>query len=325
MTDPILSRFAAIAALHAEETAAPSDSFAVAFAETVGVFRINRAEDSTTAGMPDPLEAERATELLVTTLFDVLRDTRLESIADRLAWGIVHSFHKVADQLDGEADRAAQQVNGLIRLADGSEIGSLELEEAQTLCQSLDEARDAVACMRDHAAQMFHAETGRPWSAPRATLVSGKRTASVIAATDFLTARRRRRMEAHAPQGPVVIFSGGQQWEDHQLLWDRLDATHARIPTMVLATTAQNKGCDAIAAAWAARSGVTLVAFTLDARLGKRAGFIRNERLIALRPVEALVCEGSGLQSHLARMVRDKQIPAHFFRLADQRTQRVFT
>ncbi len=29
----------------------------------------------------------------------------------------------------------------------------------------------------------------------------------------------------------------------------------------------------------------------LDARLGKRAGFARNERLLALRPVEALVCE----------------------------------
>ena len=120
--------------------------------------------------------------------------------------------------------------------------------------------------------------------------------------------------------GRVVIFSGGQQWEDHQLLWDRLDAIHARIPAMVLATTAQNKGCDAIAAAWAARSGVKLVAFTLDARLGKRAGFARNERLLALRPVEALVCEGSGLQSHLARMVREKRVPAHFFRLSDQRT-----
>ncbi len=315
-----VSRFTDIAALYAEETAEPTDRFAAAFTETVGEFRIDRAEDSTDAGMPDPLEAERATELLVTTLFDVLRDTRLESIADRLAWGIVHSFHKVAGQLDGEADRAAQQVNGLIRSADGSEVATTELEEAQTLCQSLDEARDAVACMRDHAAQMYHAETGRPWSAPRATLVSGKRTASVIAATDFLAARRQRRIDEHAPQGPVVIFSGGQQWEDHQLLWDRLDAIHTRIPAMVLATTAQNKGCDAIAAAWAARSGVKLVAFTLDARLGKRAGFARNERLLALGPVEALVCEGSGLQSHLARMVREKRVPAHFFRLSDQRT-----
>jgi hypothetical protein len=35
--------------------------------------------------------------------------------------------------------------------------------------------------------------------------------------------------------------------------------------------------------------------------------------------VEAVVCEGSGLQSHLARLVRAKGIPAHFFRAADQR------
>src|SRR3546814_2929581 len=60
--------------------------------------------------------------------------------------------------------------------------------------------------------------------------------------------------DAHAPQGPVVIFSGGQQWEDHALLTERLDQIKARIPAMVLATTAQSKGCAAIAAAWAARS-----------------------------------------------------------------------
>src|SRR3546814_12229580 len=86
-------------------------------------------------------------------LSDLFRDTRLEGIADRIAWGIVHSFHKVADQLDAEADKAALKVKDLIRDADGSEILTAELEEAQTFCHSLDEARDAVACMRDYAAQ----------------------------------------------------------------------------------------------------------------------------------------------------------------------------
>src|SRR3546814_18244844 len=75
-----------------------------------------------------------------------------------------------------------------------------------------------------------------------------------------------------------------------------------RIPAMVLATTAQSKGCDAIAAAWAARTGTPLVAFTLNSKFGQRAGFLRNEQLLGLNPVEALVCEGSGLQSHLARL-----------------------
>jgi hypothetical protein len=116
-----------------------------------------------------------------------------------------------------------------------------------------------------------------------------------------------------------VVFSGGQQWEDAALLERQLDAIRTRVPTMVLATTAQDKGCDAIAAAWAARTGTTLIAFTLDRRLGKRAGFARDEALLRLQPVEAIVCEGSGLQSHLARMVVAERVPHHFFKLSDQR------
>lgn len=298
------------------------DRFADAFIETTDGYRITPGEDVTSAPMPDAELVARATELLVTTLFDVLRDTRLEAIADRIAWGIVHSFHKVAGQIEGEADKAAVAVRRLIEQNDGSEIGNVELEEAQMLCQSLDETQDALACMRDYAAATYHAETGRPWSAPRATLVSSKRTASVLAATDFLAARRKRQIDAHAPKGPVVIFSGGQLWEDHRLLFATLDGIRARVPTMVLATTGQDKGCDAIAAAWAARSGCHLIPFSLDRKLGNRAGFARNEQLLRLRPVEAVVCQGSGVQSHLAREVRRLGVPAHFFALGDQHQNR---
>lgn len=310
--------FAEIADLIAAETMSASDSFEAAFASSLSHVRVGRCEDETDAEMPEGLAAQLASEMLVRTVFDVLRDTRLESIAPRIAWGIVHSFHKVADQLEGEADKAACQVKALVGQADGSEVMMTELEEAQLLCQSLDEARDAIACMRDHAAETYRAETGRPWSSPKGSLVSSKRTASVVAAQDFLAARRQRRMEARSPQGPVVIFSGGQQWADHQLLYETLDGIRARVPTMVLATTAQDKGCDAIAAAWAARTKTPLITFRLDRRLGQQAGFARNEQMLALRPVEAVVCEGSGLQSHLAREVRAKGVPAHFFRLADQ-------
>jgi hypothetical protein len=311
--------FSEIANLIAQETAQPSDNFAATFTETLDGFRMGRAEEETDAGMPDALEVQLATEMVLRTIFDVLRDTRLEPLSGRIAWGLVQAFHKVADQLDAEADKAALTVKALIRDADGSEVMMAELEEAQTICQSLDEARDAAQCMRDHAAATFHAETGRPWASPRGSLVSSKRTASVIAATDFLAARRQRRIDAHAPQVPVVLFSGGQVWDDHALITQRLDNIKARIPTMILATSAQDKGCDAIAASWAARTGTKLIAFTLNRRLGNRAGFVRNEQMLALKPVEALVCEGSGLQSHLARLVRAADVPAYFFRLADQR------
>ncbi|KAJ8138750.1 hypothetical protein OY671_008037, partial [Metschnikowia pulcherrima] len=254
--------FAEIAELIAAETITTSDSFASAFEAGLDSSRIGTGEEESTSDMPDATEAQSATEMSVRTMFDVSRDTRMESIASRLAWGIVHSFHKVADQLDGEADKATVKIKESIRSADGSEVMMAELEEAQLLCQSLDEAREAVACMRDYAAATYLAETGRPWSSPKGSSVSSKRTASVIAAQDFLAARRQRRAEAHSPQGPVVVFSGGQVWEDHASLTDRLDAVKARIPNMVSATTAQDKGCDAIAAAWAASTGTMLITFT---------------------------------------------------------------
>ncbi len=323
MTDAFrISRsFAEIADLLAEERREPADSFAAAFAETACEVRLAVTEDAVSADMPEAREVQLAVEMMVTTLFDVLRDTRLEPLAERIAWGVVHSFHKVAEALGREADHAARKLGERVRENDGSEIAAGEIEEGQELCNGLDEACEALACMRDHAAQMFHAETGHPWSSPRATLTSGKRTASVIAAADFLAARRAKRIEAQAPSGPIVLFSGGQVWEDHARIWRELDGIKARIPGMVLATSAQDRGCDAIAAAWAARSGVKLVAFTLDRRHGKRAGFARNEAMMRLKPVEAVVCEGSGLQSHLARLVRSGGVPAHFIACDETRTR----
>ncbi|RYM10689.1 DUF2493 domain-containing protein [Sphingobium cupriresistens] len=311
--------FSDIAEFIAQETTATTDDFHAAFASNLEGIRIGRDEEEMATDMPDPREAQLAVELIVTTLFDVLRDTRLQPAAERLAWGIVNSFHHVAQQWEGQADRATRDVQDLLRCVDGSEIHGVELEQARDTLEFLDEATDALRCMRDHAADVFHTETGRPWSAPKGSLVSSKRTASVIAATDFLAARRQRRTDAHNPQGPVVIFSGGADtWFDDRLIWAKLDEAKTRNPLMVLATTAQDKGCDAMAAAWAASRKVKLITFRLSAKLGKRAGFVRNEQMVGLRPVEALVCEGSGLQSHLARLVKEKRIPARFVRLSDQ-------
>lgn len=305
MTNPsTLNRFADLAAHYAELTAAPdrypSD-------DTPLVIEIGRA-------LPDADAAAAAVELIVRTLFEVTADTALEPHADRIAWGLVHSFHKVAEGLEAQADAAAQDVRRLADEQDGSEVAATELEAAQTRAHELDEAGDAVASWRDIAAEAYRAETGRPWSSPRGSCVSAKRTASVIAAADFLRARAERRRERLAPEGPIVVFSGGQAWHDHALIYAHLDAILARIPHMVLVTTAQNRGADAIAAAWAAAHGVKLVAFTLNASLGKRAAFKRNERLLALRPVEAIVTQGSGVQSNLYARLREAGVPCRALR-----------
>jgi hypothetical protein len=295
--------FTEIADLIAAETAAPNSDFTTAFSSDLDGVRFARGEDELLADMPDPMQVQLATELLIGTVFDVLRDTRLERVAERVTWGIVNSLHSTARGLAGQADDAAREVKDLIRCADGSEVMMNELEAAQAKCRELDEANDAIACMRDHAAAAFSAETASSWGSARGSLVSSKRTASVIDATDFLAARRNRRIDQHHPQGPIVAFSGGAAWDDYRPIHAALDRVKAFIPNMVLLTTAQDTGADAIAESWAAANDVKLVRLGLPKGLGKRAGFVRNDRIVALRPADAIICEGSGIQAHLARIL----------------------
>ncbi|MGN7931794.1 SLOG family protein [Sphingopyxis sp. 22461] len=300
-----IPNFSEIAAFIAEEAMPPSDSFAAAFASNFDGVQIGRDEMQISTEMPDPVEAQHAVELIVTTVFDVLRDTRLESAAERIAWGIVHSFHRVAGQWQSQADKATRDVQDLLRSADPSEIFSVRLEEAQDSLILLDEGADALACMRDHAADVYHGETRRPWSAPKATMVSSKRTAAVIDGMAYLAARRQRRVAEHHPDGPLVVFSGGQCWADYRPIWKALDEMKRTRPTMLLLTTAQGKGGDAIAEAWAAKTKTPVVRLGIDtARWGKRAGFVRNGQIARLQPVDAVVAEGTGVQSQLVRVLR---------------------
>lgn len=295
--------FAEIADLIAAETAQPTNAFAAAFESDLDGVRIAYDGAELIADMPDALQVQLATELVITTLFDVLRDSRIEHLAERIAWGFVNSLHMTARTVEGQADGAARAIKELVRDADGSEVMMHELEEAQDRCQRLDEEQDAIACMRDHAAAAFHVETGKPWSTARGSLVSSKRTASVIAATDFLSARRSRRVDQFDPQAPLVAFSGGTRFENHAQVRAELDRAKALIPNMVLLTTDLEIGADAIAKSWAAANNVKVVREELPKGMGKSAAFVRNDRMLAKRPVHAIVCEGSGIQLHFIRIL----------------------
>src|SRR3546814_6864569 len=50
--------------------------------------------------------------------------------------------------------------------------------------------------------------------------------------------------------------------------------------------------------------GVKSIQFRLDRRLGAKAAFVRNDRLLMLNPVEGVICEGSGIQMTLAQKLR---------------------
>ena len=311
------NNFTDFASFYADET--KTGDFEAAFTEQNSTAQLSVFDEPTEAAMPDPQQAQAAMEMVISTVFDLFRDTRMEEFGRDIAWGIVNSFHVTAGRIAKREDDAAKKVGEMARTYDPSEIYAVELEEAQTICQTLMDCREAMETMRDYAGEIYRVETGNPFSTIRGSKVSSAATASQIDARDFLAARAAKRREDFAPTGPVVIFSGGDTWHDHELLYSALDDAKARVPHMVLATTAQHKGCDQIAHAWAASRGVKTIRFTLNRSLGKRAGFVRNDQLLNLKPVHAVICEGSGLQSNLLTKVREAGVPYNAFAFRHQR------
>jgi len=312
-----VSRFADLKDLYAEQVATPE--FQAAFGEPLGLSIVDPGEDPAEHDMPEPFAAQADCGAIVATLFDLFADTRLEPLAADIAWGIVNSFHFVAGRLERQEDSLAMAVGDMARNPEMSEVFNRELEENQMFCQSLAEQRAAIECMRDYAAEMYRAQAGRPWSPARGTKASSASTASQIAALDFLRARQLAVRERHMPQGPLVVLSGPAIWHDWQALWAKLDEIRARVPHMTLVTTGQRKGADAIATAWAARPeiGVPVVAYVLYGS-GRKTAFTRNRKIAELRPVEAILCEGSGLQANLYQLLRQTGTPIHAFRQRDQ-------
>ena len=90
---------------------------------------------------------------------------------------------------------------------------------------------------------------------------------------------------------------------------------------MALATTAQNKGADVIAAAWASRHNVPVILCKPDTSRGPSAPYQRNARMLAFKPVEAVVCSGGGIQANLADRLREARIPLHIVRDASAQNE----
>ncbi|MBT0667430.1 DUF2493 domain-containing protein [Novosphingobium profundi] len=312
------SSFDDLPELYEQLTATPD--FIASFGDPLPLTIVEAGEEPGEFLMPDPLAAQAECGGIIAAIFDLLTDTRLEPLATEIAWGFVNSFHFVASKLEGREDRLADTLRDMARRLEPGEVFNKELEDTQLECQSVAEQRAAMEAMRDYAAAMFRACTGRPWSPAKGSRASHVTTASQIAVLDFLRARSERRRERYDPQGPIVVVSGPKDWHDWRIIWARLDQIRTRIPHMVLVTTGQRLGVDAAAAAWAEQRGVVCIAFGLHGH-GNGKAFKRNRSIAELQPVEALLCEGSGIQASLYDLFNPshgRRVPTHVFLKTDQ-------
>lgn len=268
---------------------------------------------------PRPLPEGNTIASAVTDIFDALvstfGDTRLEPDLEELLWGAVNLFHRANARVERDLDDNEQAQRRLQREQDGSEVKSVELERLTAEGQTLIERRASMELFRDLAAEAFEHYTGSAWRPRSGSMVNHRNlTSAMIDSRDFLAAKRRAETEVMLPAGPKVAVTGGADFNDHRLIWAKLDQVHAKHPDMVLLHGGTPKGAELIASRWADHRKVPQVAFRPDwTKHGKSAPFKRNDQLLDVLPVGVLVFPGTGIQENLADKARKLGIPVMKF------------
>jgi YspA, cpYpsA-related SLOG family len=266
-----------------------------------------------------PLPEGDAVAGAVADMFDALvsalSDTRLEPDLDDLLWSTVNVFHRAVDRIERELDGNEQAQRRSQREQNGSEVRSVELERLTAEGVTLIERRNGMELFRDQAAERFEVQTGSPWRPRAGSLVSHRTlTAAMIDSRDFIAAKRRADTEVLLPAGPKIALTGGLEFNDHQLIWDRLDRVHAKHMDMVLLHGGSPKGAELIAAKWATQRKVPQIAFKPDwTKHAKAAPFKRNDAMLAVLPIGVMVFPGTGIQANLADKAKKLGIPVWKF------------
>jgi hypothetical protein len=269
---------------------------------------------------PRPLPEGDHVAGAIADIFDALivtlEDTRLEPDLDDLLWSTVNVFHRATDRIERELDDNEQAQRRGQREQDGSEVKAVELERLTAEGQTMIERRNAFELMRDEAAEHYERHTGSNWRPRSGSMVNHRNlTSAMIDSRDFLAAKKRADNQVLLPAGPKIAFTGGLDFNDHHLIWAKLDQVHAKHPDMVLLHGKSPKGAEKIAAKWADARKVPQVGFSPDwTKHAKAAPFKRNDQMLDFLPIGVIVFPGTGIQDNLADKAKKLGIPLFDFR-----------
>jgi hypothetical protein len=265
---------------------------------------------------PRPLPEGEAVAGALADIFDALvstlSDTRLEPDLGDLLWSTVNLFHRAVDRIERELDDNEQAQRRSQMEQDGSEIRGVELERLTAEGQTLIERRNSMEFFRDQAADQFERQSGSPWRPRSRSKVNHRAlTSAMVDSRDFLAAKKRADNEVLLPPGPKIAVTGGLDFNDHRLIWDRLDKVHAKHPDMVLLHGGSPKGAELIAAKWAGNRKVPQIAFRPDwTNHAKAAPFKRNDAMLNVLPIGVMRFPGTGIQDNLADKAQEARHPS---------------
>jgi hypothetical protein len=260
--------------------------------------------------LPELETVENAVAVLVSTMTDMFRDTRIEDETEEMLWSLTNIFHRRLGAIQNRLDDNEAHQRASLTEQDGSEVKSVELERLTSEGVSLTESRNAFEAMRDLTADHYRVETGSTWLPRTGSKVNHRTlTASVIASRDFISAKRRLDAETHCPAGTRIAFTGGD-YQDHDAIWDTLDRTLEKHPDMVLLHGGTPHGAELIASKWADARGVSQVRFQPNWKTHRKAApFKRNDELLDQMPVGLIAAPGTGITENMVDKARRLGIP----------------
>jgi hypothetical protein len=297
------------------DTGASATAHVIEGLETFGY--TPNAEDIDQRPAPEPEDLDSALSAIYQILSDTLMDTCLEPDLEDVLWQLTSVFHRKSLNVQRQLDDNEARQRSSQDQQDGSEIRSVELENLIAHGQLALQRRDAFESCRDMAAEHFQAITGSAWKPRSGTLANRKSmTASVIDSRDWINAKKYQETHTLTPPGTLIAISGGTKFNNVDLIFSKLDALLARFPDMILIHGGYHEGADHIASLWARNRNVTEMPFKPDfKRFGaSRAGFVRNDEILKLRPRGILVFDGTGVQHQIAREAKKAGIPVNDYR-----------
>ena len=234
--------------------------------------------------LPDGNAVAGAVADIFDALIVTLEDTRLEPDLDDLLWSTVNVFHRATERIARELDDNEQAQKRSQREQDGSEVKSVELERQIAEGMTLIERQAAFELMRDQAAEHYERHVGKPWLPRSGSKVNHRNlTSAMIDSRDFLMAKKRAEQEVLLPPGPKIVVTGGLDFNDHPLIWAKLDQVHEKHPDMVLVHGKSPKGAEKIASLWAKNRNVPQIGFAPDwTKHGRAAPFKRNDEMLEI-------------------------------------------
>jgi hypothetical protein len=284
----------------------------------LGALAVQQNPADPTIELPDEEAVEQTLAAVWSDLFQLFPDTALEDDAEEIAWAFVNLFHRAATKRSAQIDRATDEIRCSLASNDGSEVHSSELEEQVARAQAAEAAMVGLESLREVAAALYLNETGSSWRPAGGSRLShsAKLTSAVVDGRAFLRARAARTRKAVMPEGTPVVFAGGRlSFSTEQEakafasnVWNTLERVRENVADLILVHGGDSKGVDRLAASWAEQRKVPQVAFSLDRRLGQRAGFRRNEQMLSLNPRYVVAFAGSGVVERLVIQAKSSRI-----------------